>query len=169
MNIVLIGFMGSGKSTVGQRLADELSMDYLDADELIEKTEKMSVNDIFAKKGEPYFRKVETSIIKTIQEYDNFVISTGGGMVLLKENVKMLKEVGPLILLWADPESIYERIKNNTHRPLLNVENPLDAIKAILDKREPIYKKVADKIIDTSEIKIDEVVERIREYINAEN
>ena len=82
MNIILIGFMGAGKSAVGKFLARELSMDYLDCDELVEKTAQMSINDIFAKKGEPYFRNLETEIIKTLQDYDNFVISTGGGMVL---------------------------------------------------------------------------------------
>src|SRR3989338_7713935 len=119
MNIILIGFMGSGKSAVGQKLAKELTLDYLDTDQLIEKTEKMSINEIFTRKGESSFRDLETNVIKTLRDYDNFVISTGGGMVLRPENVKMLKEIGLLVLLWAEPEVIYQRVKSETRRPLL--------------------------------------------------
>jgi shikimate kinase len=169
MNIILIGFMGSGKSAVGHRLAKKLKMDYLDTDELIEKTEKISINEIFAKKNEEHFRNLETEVIKTLQDYDNFVISTGGGMVLREENVKMLKEIGPLVLLWADPEVVYERVKKHTHRPLLNVPDPVADIKKILDKREPVYRKVADLVIDTSKMTLEEEVKKIEEFIHAKN
>jgi shikimate kinase len=169
MNIILIGFMGSGKSAVGHRLARLRKMHYLDTDELIEKTEKMSINDIFAKKGEVHFRSLESEVIKTLQDYDNFVISTGGGMVLREENVKMLKEIGPLVLLWADPEVVYQRVKRHAHRPLLNVPDPKAEIKKILDYREPIYRKVADLVIDTSKMTVEEEVKKIEEYIHAQN
>lgn len=169
MNIVLIGFMGSGKTAVGHRLAKELKMDYLDTDDLIVKTEKMPINDIFVAKGEEHFRNLETSVIQTLEEYDNFVIATGGGMVLREENVKILKDIGPLVLLWADPGAIYERIKKHTHRPLLNVSDPKAEIKKIIDQREPIYKAVADLIIDTSKMTIEQEVKEIEEFINAQN
>jgi shikimate kinase len=167
MNIILIGFMGSGKSAVGHKLARELSMDYLDTDEIIEKTEKISINDIFAKKGEPHFRNLETEVIKTLQDYDNFVISTGGGMVLRPENVKMLKEIGPMVLLWADPDAVYTRVKKETHRPLLNVSDPRAEIKKILDDRKPIYDQVADHKVDTSKLDVNEAVEDIKEWLKS--
>ncbi|MFH1347305.1 MAG: shikimate kinase [Candidatus Margulisiibacteriota bacterium] len=167
INIILIGFMGSGKSAVGHKLAKDLGMDYLDCDELIEKTEKMSINDIFSKKGEPYFRDLETEIIKTLADYDNFVFSTGGGMVLREENVKMLKELGPLVLLWAKPETVYQRVSKETHRPLLNVPDPLAEIKNILDKRTPVYDRVADFKVDTSKLSIDECVKGIKEWLRS--
>jgi len=167
MNIILIGFMGSGKSAVGHKLAKELTMDYLDCDEIIEKTAGMSISDIFAKKGEPYFRDLETEVIKTLQDYDNFVIATGGGMVLREENVKMLKEIGPLILLWAEPKTVYERVKKQTHRPLLNVAEPMAEIKKILDFRQPIYYQAADHIVNTSKLTIDEGVREIEEWLKS--
>ncbi|MFH1684441.1 MAG: shikimate kinase [Candidatus Margulisiibacteriota bacterium] len=167
MNIILIGFMGSGKSAVGHQLAKDLQMDYLDCDELIEKTEKMSINDIFAKKGEPYFRDLETEVIKTLGEYDNFVLATGGGMVLREENVKMLKEIGPLVLLWANPETVYQRVKKETQRPLLNVPDPLAEIKKILDKRTPVYDRVADFKVDTSKLDVAECVKGISKWLKS--
>jgi len=167
MNIILIGFMGSGKSAVGHRLAKELKMDYLDTDELIEKTEKMSINDIFARKGEPYFRDLETEVVKTLSDYDNFVIATGGGMVLREENVRMLKEIGPLVLLWAGPETVYQRVKKHAHRPLLNVPDPEAEIKKILDQREPVYRAVADQVINTSKLNVDECVEELTEWLRS--
>jgi shikimate kinase len=165
MNIILIGFMGVGKSAIGHKLAQELGMDYLDTDELIEKTEKMSINDIFEKKGESYFRDLETEVIKTLEDYDNFVISTGGGMVLREENVKMLKETGPLVLLWADPEIVYQRVKQETHRPLLNVPDPKAEIKKILDYRMPIYNRAADFKVDTSKLNVSEAVSGIMQWL----
>src|SRR3990167_4969688 len=115
MNIILIGFMGTGKSEVGKKLAAELGINYLDTDELIEKTEKQRISEIFKPKGEEYFRDLETKVLKTLQDYDNFVISAGGGIILREENVKSLKNIGPLILLWAEPEVIHERIKGEKH------------------------------------------------------
>lgn len=165
MNIILIGFMGVGKSEVGHKLAEELKMNYLDTDELIEKTEKMSINDIFAKKGEPYFRDLETEVVKTLQDYDNFVLSTGGGMVLRQENVKMLKEIGPLILLWTEPEVVCERVKNETHRPLLNVRDPKAEIVRILEERAPIYNRVADFKVDTSNLNVEGAVKEIVDFV----
>ncbi len=167
MNIILIGFMGSGKSAVGHRLARELKMDYLDTDELIEKTEKMSINDIFAQKGEPYFRDLETEVVRTLSDYDNFVISTGGGMVLREENVRMLKGIGPLVLLWAEPDTVYQRVREHEHRPLLNVPDPKAEIKRILESRTPVYKRVADHVVNTSKLNVDECVEEITEWLRS--
>ena len=150
---------------MGHQLAAQLGMKYLDTDELIEKTEKMTIDNIFAKKGEPYFRQLETEVVKTLEDYDNFVIAPGGGMVLRQENVKMLKAIGPLILLWADPGVIYERTKGQTHRPLLNVPDPKAEIKKILAKREPVYKQAADFIVNTAKLDVEEVVARIIDFV----
>lgn len=165
MNIVLIGFMGVGKSAIGHQLAKQLNMNFLDTDELIEKTEKMSISDIFAKKGEPHFRDLETEVIKTLQDYDNFIISTGGGMVLREENVKMLKEIGPLVLLWAEPNVVFERVKNETHRPLIEDEDKKKKIEQILESRREIYHKISDLIVDTSQYSVEESVKRIINYV----
>jgi len=166
-NIILIGFMGVGKSEIGQKLAEQLGMNFIDTDDIIEKTEKTKISKIFEKHGEKYFRNLETEVLKTLSDYDNFVISTGGGMVLRQENVKMLKALGPLVLLGAKPEVIYERVKHLKTRPLLNVEDPKKRIVEILNYRNPIYNSVADFTVDTGEMKVDEAVKSIVDFIKA--
>ncbi len=160
MNIVLVGFMGTGKTIVGKRLAQRLNMEYVDVDELIEQREGRKINDIFAKDGEPYFRKVEKKITKQVSEFENVVIAAGGGVVLDDENIRNLKTKGVLICLSAQPEIILERTKRYVHRPLLNVANPRQSISALLNKRAPYYAK-ADFCLDTSHLTIEEVVEKI--------
>jgi|YNPNPStandDraft_1061719.scaffolds.fasta_scaffold150716_1 shikimate dehydrogenase len=167
MNIILIGFMGVGKSAVGHLLAKELKMSFLDTDELIEKTEGRTIAEIFKTEGEEYFRNLETEVLETLQDYDHFVLSTGGGMVLREENVSLLKAMGPLILLWAPPEVVWERVKNETHRPLLNVPDPLAEIKKILEFRTPIYERVADLKVDTSGKSIDVVAQEILTWLKS--
>jgi shikimate kinase len=167
MNIILIGFMGAGKSAVGHRLASELGMDYLDCDELIEKSAGMSISEIFAQKGEERFRELETAALKTLQDYDDFVISTGGGMVLREENVRLLKEIGPLVLLWAEPDVVYQRVKQETHRPLLKVADPKAEIKKILAKRRPVYERVADHLVNTSMMSIEQATEEIKQWLRS--
>jgi shikimate kinase len=167
MNIVLIGFMGVGKTAVGQKLAQQLDLSYLDTDDLIEKTEGSSINEIFVKKGEPYFRQLETEVLKTLQDYDKFVISTGGGIVLREENVRILKEIGPLILLWAEPMVVYERVKAESHRPLLTVPDPQEEIHKILAVRKPLYQRAADFTVDTSSLKVEEAVKEIMQWLKS--
>lgn len=167
MNIILIGFMGAGKSAVGQLLAKELKMNFLDTDELIERTENRKISEIFKAEGEAYFRQVETETLKTLQDYDNFVLSTGGGIVLKEENVQLLKSLGKNIFLWAEPEVIYQRIKNEAHRPLLDVTDPKAEIIRILEVRQPIYEKVADHKINTSAAPVDQVVKEIIEWLKS--
>jgi shikimate kinase len=152
MNIILIGFMGSGKTTIGHLLARELKMNFLDTDELIQKTDGRTINEIFKNEGEVYFRELETEVIKTLQDYDHFVLSTGGGIVLRAENVALLKTMGPVILLWADAEVVFERVKNEKHRPLLNVADPKAEMVKILESRELIYNRAADYKVDTSKM-----------------
>lgn len=165
-NIVLIGFMGSGKTEVGKRLAENLSWNFIDTDTIIEKAEKMSIADLFAKKGEPYFRDLETKTIATLQSYHNFVISCGGGMVLKKGNVADLKKIGPLVLLAVDSKTVVARLKGATNRPLINVANPEEKINEILTERIPIYNAAADFVIDTTNLSVDQVVHEILEELN---
>jgi len=167
MNIILIGFMGVGKSEVGHRLASELGLNFLDTDELIEKTEDRNIAEIFKIDGEGYFRKLETEVLKTLQDYDNYVLSTGGGIILREENVALLKSMGPVIWLWAEPEIVYERIKNETHRPLLRVADPKAEINKILDFRMPIYARVADLKVDTEKLNPEGVAQEIIRWLKS--
>lgn len=166
MNIILIGFMGSGKSEVGHKLAQRLKMNYIDCDEIIEKSQKRSISEIFKTDGEEHFRNLETEVIRTLEDYDGFVISTGGGMILREENVRMLKEIGPLVLLWADKDVVCKRLAKAENRPLLEGDRE-KRIKEILEFRTPIYNRVADLKVDTSRLSVDEALEEIIKY--AEN
>jgi len=160
-NIILTGFMGVGKTSVGTRLANDLGFTFVDTDMLIEEDQKITITEIFSSFGEPYFRDTETRIIKRTLENDNQVVSTGGGAVIRDENRKLFKEGGITICLSARPEVIFERIKHETHRPLLQVPDPLSRIRELLSGRENYYRQ-ADIIIDTSDKTVDGVIEEIR-------
>jgi len=160
-NVILTGFMGVGKTSVGTRLAKDLGFTFVDTDMLIEADQKITITDIFSSFGEPYFRDTETRIIKQALENDNQVLSTGGGAVIRDENRRMFKEGGITICLSARPEVIFERIKHETHRPLLTVPDPLARIRELLAAREQYYRQ-ADLIIDTSDKTVDEVINEIR-------
>lgn len=160
MNIYLLGFMGTGKTTVGKLLSRKLGWDFVDLDDLIEKREKMKIVDIFSQKGEAYFRKKEKEVLREISGKDNLVVGCGGGVVLDEENIQIIKETGLPVRLEASKEVIYERTKKFKHRPLLNVENPLEKIEELLKRRRPYYAKIPD-FIDTSSLQAEEVVERI--------
>jgi shikimate kinase len=165
MNIVLIGFMGAGKTVVGQALARDLGYNYLDTDELIEQTEKRSITEIFARDGEEHFRDLETEVLKTLQDYDGFVLATGGGMVMRPENAALLKTLGPVVLLWADPAVLYERVRNERHRPLLKVADPLAEIRQRLADREPHYRQAADETVNTAGKEPAEIAEEIKKWL----
>ena len=165
MNIVLIGFMGAGKTVVGQQLARELGYNYLDTDELIEQTAERSVAQIFKEDGEEYFRVLETEVLITLQDYDGFVLATGGGMVMRPENAALLKTIGSVVLLWADPAVLYERVRNETHRPLLKVSDPLAEIERRLAEREPHYRQAADETINTAGKNPAEIAEEIKKWL----
>lgn len=164
-NIVLIGFMGSGKSSVGHYLAKILDMQYISTDDIIEEREKMKIGEIFKKKKEKYFREKEREVVAYVSNLKTCVIATGGGIVLNWENVEALKKNGKTFFLKASPEVIYERIKDDKTRPLLNVDDPLSAIKRILKARMPLYRKAADYTIDTTKLSIEDVAEKIKNKI----
>jgi len=159
-NIVLIGFMGTGKTTIATQLAHRLGMKYVSTDDLIEKKEKRTINEIFTKSGEGYFRDVESSVIRDISCMDNQVIDAGGGAVIRDENMAYFKSNGVVICLSADEETVMERTKKYKHRPLLNVEDPKRKIRDLMAKRAPFYAK-ADHAFDTGTLTARQVVEEI--------
>lgn len=168
-NIVLIGFMGTGKTSVGKIIAKKLGFKFVDVDELIERTTGMEISEIFSKFGEPRFRDIETEMIKLITQKTGQVIATGGGVVLRDENMELLKENGVIFCLEAPENVIFERVKHTKNRPLLQVENPEEKIKELLQMRMPLYKK-ADFCICTEGLTPEEVAEKIiKEYERLDN
>ncbi len=165
MNISLIGMMGSGKTCIGELLAKLLNMSFVDTDEQIIKSEKTSINQIFAQKGETYFREIETATLKNVLNFNNQIISTGGGIIKSDENLSLLKEKSVVFYLKASPDILFERIKNNKERPLLNVENMKDKIKTILQERISQYEK-AQYIIVTDDKSPIEIANEIIGIIN---
>ncbi|MDD5692455.1 MAG: shikimate kinase [Candidatus Omnitrophica bacterium] len=160
MNIYLVGFMGTGKTSVGRLLAKKKKFNFVDLDELIEFRERRRIVDIFAKEGEPYFRKVEKKALKEVAGQKKFVVACGGGIVLDKENIRIMKESGIMVCLTASPKEILKRVAANTGRPLLNVKDPARRIEVLLKMRAPYYMQ-ADKTIDTTRLSVKEVVEKI--------
>ncbi len=163
-NIVLTGFMGTGKTEVGRILARRLGYTFLDADSIIEQEQNMSITEIFQRFGEAHFRDIESDVIKRLSEKDRVVISTGGGAVLREENMENLRRKGVIICLTASPETILKRTSNDSSRPLLQVEDPLKRIRELLEFRMPYYEK-ADIMVDTEGKKPVEVVEEIMKQI----
>lgn len=163
-SIYLVGFMGTGKTAVGEELAKRLSLKFLDLDDLIEEKEKLKIMDIFAQKGEPYFRRLEKEMVKGVCQKKGLVVACGGGVVLDKENVKNLRKTGTIVCLSARPEVILERTKGYTYRPLLNVEDPEKKIKELLKFRAPYYAQ-ADYTINTSDLGVEEITRKIIEII----
>lgn len=163
-NIILTGFMGVGKTSVGMRLAKDLGYAFVDTDTLIEADQKITIAEIFSTFGEPRFRDVETRIILQVLEDGGQVVSTGGGAVIRDENRAAFKKAGLVVCLTARPEVIFERIKHETHRPLLQTPDPLTKIRELLAGREKFYHQ-ADLIIDTSEKSVDDAVREIKEKV----
>lgn len=164
-NIVLTGFMGVGKTSVGTRLAKDLGYTFVDLDKLIEADQNMTISGIFSKFGEPFFRDVEEKIIQLVMMGEGQVVSTGGGAVIRDVNRKAFMKGGCVICLSASPEVIYERIKHDTHRPLLQTADPKAKIRELLESREQFYSR-ADVCIDTSDKSVDDVIKTIKERLS---
>ncbi len=164
-NIVLTGFMGTGKSEVSRELSRVLGWTAIDIDTEIERAQKMKITEIFKQFGEPGFRDIETEFIKKISKNKNIIISTGGGAVLKQKNIDVLRENGVIICLTATPDTILKRTGKNHNRPLLQVDDPLKKINELLEFRRPYYEK-ADIMIDTegkTPLQIaEEIIEKIR-------
>lgn len=170
MNIVLTGFMGTGKTVTGKIVSERLGMEFIDTDKIIEEREKDRIVRIFQRKGEKYFRKIEEEVIEEVSKRDNCVIATGGGAIISERNFKNLKKNGILICLSAKPSVIFKRTFSSKDRPLLLKSKPaIQIIKELLEKRKPYYSK-ADYTIDTSSLKPEQVAEKIIEiYKNEKN
>lgn len=166
MNIYLVGFMGTGKTSVGRQLAKDKGWNFIDLDELIELKEQRRIVDIFAKEGEPYFRKIEKKFLKQVSTQKKFVVACGGGIVLDKDNIKLMKKTGILICLCANCEEILKRVSSSNHRPILNVAKPRERIELLLKMRAPYYMQ-ADKTIDTSRLSVKQVAAKISKIIAA--
>lgn len=165
-NIVLIGFMGSGKTSVGIRLSYALKRTLIDTDKWIEQKQRMTVSDIFERDGESAFRRMETECLRElIKSTDRQIISVGGGLPVREENRPLLKQLGKVFYLKVSPEAVYKRLKTDTTRPLLQVADPLEQIKLLLDEREEIYKSCADVTLEVSDRTFDEIIEQVKEFI----
>lgn len=160
-NIYLVGFMATGKTAVGEELAKVKKWKFIDLDALIELKEKRTIADIFAKSGEPYFRRLESKVLSEVSKEKKFVVACGGGIVANRNNIKIMKETGIMICLTASPEVILKRTAGLSHRPLLNVASPRKQIELLLKLRAPYY-ACAHKTIDTSKVSVKEVVAKIK-------
>lgn len=163
-NIVLIGFMGSGKSMVAKRLAKILRRDVVSLDDVIEAKEGRPITQIFQESGEGYFRKREEEAVGEVTGKESLIIDCGGGIVLNPQNMARLKATGILICLSATAETICERVKNKDKRPLLNMKNPQSRIKELLKERKPFYAQ-ADHAVATDNKTVDQVCREIIAYL----
>jgi shikimate kinase len=163
-NVILIGFSGTGKSSIGRLLAYRLGKSFVDSDRKIEKEMRMSILEIFAKHGEPFFREKEQEVIARISRYKNAVIATGGGVVSNPKNMECLRKQGIIICLTANLDVILERTSRRPNRPLLQCENPRQVIQELLEKRKPLYDQ-ADFQVDSSQSTPHEVAEEIIQYL----
>ena len=162
-NIILIGFMGTGKSTIGRNLSQTLSYPVIDTDQLIEKQQGRSIPKIFEEEGEEAFRDIETALLKSLQSQSGHIISTGGGIIVREENRQLLRKMGYVVWLVASPEEIYKRTSRNSNRPLLNNEDPAGTIRKLLEARIPLYKECAHLAIETNQLNFDEITTGIIE------
>ncbi|MEW6410370.1 MAG: 3-dehydroquinate synthase [Nitrospirota bacterium] len=148
-NIILTGFMGTGKTEVGRLMAQMLDFQFVDTDQIIEERQGITIREIFDRYGEPYFRNIERMVVEDVSRGKGQVIATGGGVVLDRRNMVNLKRAGLVVCLWASPSTIYERSAGNSDRPLLNTADPMKRIKNLLKERDAYYKQ-ADISIDTT-------------------
>lgn len=163
-NIILIGFMGCGKTSVGIRLSYQLRRAFLDTDKLIERAQGKEISEIFAEVGEAGFRDMETQLLRDmIGTEQGKIISTGGGLPIREQNRKLLKELGTVVYLKLKPETVYERLKEDTKRPLLQCADPLQRIRTLMAEREAAYAAAADMtlLVDTKDF--DTIIKEIEE------
>ncbi len=160
-NLILIGFMGTGKSTIARQLSKQLDMPFFEMDEMIVQKEGMEISDIFKEKGEDYFRNVETTLLKNLLQKERGILSCGGGIVLRDENIQAMKNHGTVILLTATPETIFKRVKHNQSRPVLNGKKNINDITKLMKERESRYQMAADITISTDDKSLSQICEEI--------
>lgn len=161
LNISIIGFMATGKTSVGKKLSEKLNLEFIDIDKLIEEKTNMTIAKIFKENGEAYFRQIEKETIEEVMNLKNLVISCGGGVCLDPENIKNIRGKSKVILLEADPETIIKRTENDETRPLLKDRKEKSEIKKIMEMRKDSYYKAADIIIDTNNKSVSDIVGEI--------
>ena len=159
-NIALIGFMGTGKSSVGRLLAEQLHFTLVDTDERIEERAGKSISQIFADDGEAAFRNYERAIVEELLTLKRAIISTGGGLGANENNLASLKQHALVVCLWASPRIIWRRVQTQTHRPLLQGTDPKAKIRELLAKREPFYRQ-ADVLVNTEVRSLKEVAQHV--------
>ena len=161
--IVLMGFMGAGKTTIGKSLAEAAGIEFVDTDERIEREQGRKISDIFAEDGEPAFREMETELLKRLVESkDEFVLSIGGGMPVREENRRLLREIGTVIYLKTSKEEIIRRVSGDTARPLLQGGALEEKVSALMNAREQIYQETAHQIIETDGKTVETMIEIIK-------
>lgn len=165
-NIVLIGFMGTGKSTIAMEMSRRHAMDMVEMDQLIVEREGMSIPDIFEKYGEAYFRDLETHLLKEIQDKTNQIVSCGGGVVLRECNIEAMKKNGKVILLTAEPATILERVKEDEDRPILKGRKNVVAIAELMEARKGKYEAAADIVIATDGKTVQQICDEILQRID---
>ncbi len=165
MNLVLIGYRAAGKTTVGRRLSSYSRRAFVDSDDMIEKNQGTAIKDIVRCHGWDYFRAIEREVISEVSNYDNLIISVGGGVVINQENVKVLKRNGLIIWLKADVEVLLERmnrdIRSNIERPSLTGKGTFKEFKEVLIQREPLYERASEVQVDTSLLDVDGVANQV--------
>ena len=160
-NVVLVGFMGTGKSAVGKLVATRLRFQFVDNDNVIMERAGKEITEIFAQQGEAAFRDYETRALESLVHLNRCVVSTGGGAVLREENRALLRKIGLVVLLTAREDVIYDRVARNSKRPLLSTDNPRDTISQILAQRQPAYAEVAQFSVDTSDLTREQAAEAV--------
>ncbi len=164
-NIILVGLMGAGKSTIGRNLAKQLNKEFYDSDRVIEERTGVDIATIFEIEGEQGFRDREEHVIDELCLMDNIVLATGGGSILRETNRNNMKKYGHVIYLCTTAELLYSRIRFDKSRPLMQTDSPLDTLTQLLKVREPYYKEVADSVIRTGKQKAGLIVKRILEVL----
>jgi len=165
LNVYIIGFMGSGKSTVGRLLAERMGMEFIDTDELIEKKTEISIEELFKRFGEDFFREIEARILFEVSKTLGVVVACGGGVVLGDENMRLLRSTGIIVYLHVSIEELVKRLANDDKRPLLQVDNKVQVIRSLYSTRLPLYMKYADIIVDNTRKRPKDVVREIFDEI----
>lgn len=160
-SIALIGFMGTGKTTISKILSKRLNREHIDTDKVIEKKMGMTVSAIFEKYGEDDFRNIESHVIKELKDKEEAIISFGGGVCLREENISNIRENHKVILLEASSKAIFERVSRDSSRPVLKGKTDIGSIEKIIEMRKDSYRRCADKIIDTDGKTISDIVDII--------
>ena len=165
-NIILVGLMGSGKTTLGKQLSKTFNKDFIDTDYLIQQKTGVDITTIFELEGENGFRARETSLLKDLVLEENKVIATGGGMVLRSDNRELLKKIGKIFYLRASPNDLALRLKHDKSRPLIQNVDLLSKLKTLFEERDMIYRDLANFIIETKNKRISDMNEQIKELLN---